>query len=488
MNDRTPQQDVSIIPLLAKDQYRPLDNLRSQLFFLVPTRLDEDVLQTALETLIRDHLPILGARIQPTGLGNALEYHLPRSFHADYCLFGWSSSTVNTPFSVVTLLAEQTQTDAAITWGTPTPELEKLWTLANWPTERKHEKPDCPLLLVHLTHYTDYTVVGTNLPHAVADQMGYASMIEAWLDLVQNKTPTPFLTMEQNLSMFETSSKFSDEELRTKGQYRLKSLFERIRVIISHAVEVSWEQEEERRMLFLSEESVSRLRGSYRESVRQKYGPESPSLSSSDVITGILTKLRYFNLQKPTFVSLSGTVNARGRHPDLPAGQPFLHNALGYSDARFHIGPDTTAAEIAYRNRLAVNEAIKLENIERCFAVHEGIFRGGYSPHIGEPGDTTFAVTNWTGAWRNIDFTVAADPRGPRNSAASAEAKSSEDGSRQSTIVLGISMERSVGVLRFSTQMMSRAAGGYWCDFSCSKKNMAAMDELLRRDPRLETI
>jgi hypothetical protein len=35
---------------------------------------------------------------------------------------------------------------------------------------------------------------------------------------------------------------------------------------------------------------------------------------------------------------------------------------------------------------------------------------------------------------------------------------------------------------------MSRAAGGYWCDFSCPKKNMAAVDELLRKDPRLETI
>lgn len=126
---------------------------------------------------------------------------------------------------------------------------------------------------------------------------------------------------------------------------------------------------------------------------------------------------------------------ARGRHPSLPADRSFLHNALGYSDARLLIGPDTKASEIAYRNRLAVIEATKLESIDRCFAIHEGIFRGGYSPHIGEPGDSTFAVTNWSGAWRNINFVVAA-------------AASRIHHDRAPCIVLGISMERSVSVLR----------------------------------------
>jgi hypothetical protein len=67
-----------------------------------------------------------------------------------------------------------------------------------------------------MTHYMDYTVVGTSLPHAVADQVGYASIIEAWLDLVQNKTPVPFLTLEQKLDMFDIASKFSDADLRRK--------------------------------------------------------------------------------------------------------------------------------------------------------------------------------------------------------------------------------------------------------------------------------
>lgn len=91
--------------------------------------------------------------------------------------------------------------------------------------------------------------------------------------------------------MFDTTSRFSNADLRRKGQYRLKSLLERIRVIISHAVEVIWEQEEERRMLFLSEDAISKLRESYRESIQQTYGADSPVIPRGDVITGILTKV-----------------------------------------------------------------------------------------------------------------------------------------------------------------------------------------------------
>lgn len=191
MNDNVRQQDISVIRLLPKDQYRPLENLRSRLFFLVPARLDEHALRKALDELVRKHLPILGARIKDTGPGKALEYHLTSPFPADHSLFLWSTSNVNSPFSEVPLLNEPIQIDAAITWGMPLPELERHWTPADWPKERKDESPDCPLLLVHLTHYTDYTAVATSLPHAVADQMGYASVIEAWLDLVQNKTQFP---------------------------------------------------------------------------------------------------------------------------------------------------------------------------------------------------------------------------------------------------------------------------------------------------------
>ena len=141
---------------------------------------------------------------------------------------------------------------------------------------------------------------------------------------------------------------------------------------------------------------------------------------------------------------------ARGRHPALPPGQPFLHNALGYSSARFEIKPETTAAEIAYQNRLAVNEAVKLESIERCFAVHAGVYEGGYSPHIGEPGDTTFSVTNWTSAWKKIDFSVASMRHSMdlAEAASVAQAAQTDAVTMAPMIVLGMSMERSVSVLR----------------------------------------
>lgn len=37
-------------------------------------------------------------------------------------------------------------------------------------------------------------------------------------------------------------------------------------------------------------------------------------------------------------------------------------------------------------------------------------------------------------------------------------------------------------------QVMSYEQGGFWIDFSCSTKNMSLVEELLKRDPLLETI
>ena len=290
MHDVTAHTEVVTIPLLPKDQYRPLDNLRSQLYFIVRDKLNEETLRNALEVLIRDHVQILGARLKSRGHQNTLEYHLPRPFPKDYALFGWSSTSNSTSFSEVHILDDDSaKGTTAITWGTPTEQLEKLWMPADWPLERKHEQPDCPLFLVHLTHYTDTTVVSTSLPHAVADQMGYASVIEAWLAVAQGKVPAPFL--QPGHDIFDTASKFPREILPMKGQYRVKSFWTRAGVIFSHAMEIIWAQEEERRLLFLSETSVSRLKESYNRQIQEKYGSESPLLSTNDVITGFLTKV-----------------------------------------------------------------------------------------------------------------------------------------------------------------------------------------------------
>jgi hypothetical protein len=62
------RSDVQIIPLKPLDQWRPLENIQTFLFLVVREKLEETAMQDSLDRLIRDHLPILGARIEPRRL------------------------------------------------------------------------------------------------------------------------------------------------------------------------------------------------------------------------------------------------------------------------------------------------------------------------------------------------------------------------------------------------------------------------------------
>jgi len=114
--------------------------------------------------------------------------------------------------------------------------------------ERKFDKPDTPLLSVHLTRYTNSTVVAMNLPHAVADQMGFGSLIKAWLLVYRGEQPPPFLDLSQG--QLDGPKNVSSKDMRTKGKYRLVSRKEKLEINLGLMLHLMPPSKEERRTLF----------------------------------------------------------------------------------------------------------------------------------------------------------------------------------------------------------------------------------------------
>ena len=71
------------------------------------------------------------------------------------------------------------------------------------------------------------------------------------------------------------------------------------------------------------------------------------------------------------------------------------------------INRTTSLCELAYRHRLAVRKGMEVESIERDLAVLHEMCRRRYIFHICEPGELSYSITNWCGAWRGIDFSPA---------------------------------------------------------------------------------
>ncbi|KAF4936453.1 hypothetical protein CGCF245_v006600 [Colletotrichum fructicola] len=172
------------------------------------------------------------------------------------------------------------------------------------------------------------------------------------------------------------------------------------------------------------------------------------------------------------------------------ADQPYLHNAVMYSTAHFSISRDTSVCDIAYHNRLAVIEALKPENIDRAFAVTREIALRGYTIHVCEPGELSFTITNWTAAWHGIDFSTCRDQPAGEDEELVADTEQHAEPQHvpiPSPLVFGHSLPRGRPT-RFNAQIMCKAEGGYWCDFTSSTKNMALVDQLMSVDPTLESI
>lgn len=278
------------IPLGTLNQWKPVHNIRTIVFFIVRQVLDEDLLRESLDKLIRNHLPILGARIEPTGPKSLpLQYNLPKPFPENYELFRWSCKSTASSFESEKLLPVVDNPKGIITWGRSIPDLEAQWSPENWPVERKHEEPDTPIILVHITNYTDATVVTTNIPHAVCDQVGYASFMRAWLQVAKGETPPPFLELSHDA--LDGTKGLPREVLRRKGAFRLTTTQERIRAYACYGPELMTQSEEDRRLMFLSGSLISKLRARHNEALKEKYGSDAPVLSSGDIIAAIATKV-----------------------------------------------------------------------------------------------------------------------------------------------------------------------------------------------------
>jgi hypothetical protein len=98
----------------------------------------------------------------------------------------------------------------------------------------------------------------------------------------------------------------------------------------------------------------------------------------------------------------------RGRLPQLQQDRnEFIHNSLQFSTARFRINHSTPLSEIAYQNRKAIIQAVDLKDIEISLTAVREMVRRGQSTHICEPFEKSYFVTNWSAAWKGLDFSPA---------------------------------------------------------------------------------
>ncbi|UPK95372.1 hypothetical protein LCI18_006307 [Fusarium solani-melongenae] len=466
---------MEVIPVPLTDQPNPVDRLRSRTFFIVPNKLDNEVLRKALDRLIRNHWMKLGARLVSSPSTKLLEYHVPSSFDENYVLFNWSSTTNAESIQKVEELSSFLAPSQNVSFLPSMDVIDRLFRPANWPFERKDEPSDAPLLYVHLTIFNDASVVAMSCPHVLADQFGVANIVKAWLTVARGEVPPDMLGYRDDvLPPGHPIFDFIDKESR-KGMMRARGRRDQTAVMASIVLDLVKARKEESHIVFIPLQLVERLREQTSRILLEE-DESPPDISNGDILTAIFTKMtRHDRPEYP--LNLSQTVNLRGRAPGLwdNDGDRFIHNALHYATANFKISASTPLHKIALYNRQAINKALERSEIEAGLAALRDVSKRRQVMLICEPFEKLYSVSNWCGAWKGIDFSAA--EKEPQ-----VEKEHTWD-----MLVFGQS-RLAKSPTRYRVSLMCKTKEGFWCDFAAPVKIVARIKEHLANDPLLERL
>ncbi|KAB5542580.1 hypothetical protein GE09DRAFT_1191888 [Coniochaeta sp. 2T2.1] len=466
---------MEVIPISIPDSRSVFRETRTRTFFVIDDVLDEVKLRDGLARLIQDHWRKLGARIVKKD-NNNFEYRLPNVFRPDYELFRMTTST--SPDSIAKA-APDLDLNPSSPHGGPillagTDVVDAHFRPQHWPMTMSDE-PDAPLLLIHMSLYSDATVIATSAPHMLADQMGLALIVRAWMGVVKGQAPPPMVGYNEDiLPGQKPSTSYPKAEFYKRGRAHLKRPGERVFQLLRFIWEMAREPNEDHVVLFFPAELVQTLRERYA-SATGKANSKS-ELSAGDIITAVTTKLARITRKSEITMSLSQTINYRNRIPSLPASMSagYIHNALIYATARIRYTPSIPVSTIAYANRAAVDKvASNPELIDTLVAIQRELVRRGQSDHICEMFETSYHMTNWAPAWRDLDFSPAlADGRGKKKLRLVVFGEGSKKGSPK----------------RYISNLMCKSEDGYWVNFGVPTRTMVGLKRYLAADPLLERL
>ncbi|KAK2616930.1 hypothetical protein QQS21_000018 [Conoideocrella luteorostrata] len=486
---------MDVVPVPLTDQLKPAHNIRTRTFFVVEECLDKNIMRTTLDCLIRDHWRKLGGRLVTRRNDGLLEYQIPKSFEKDHLLFNWSVQEYDHSVDKVASAIRSPAQDSGPQFLPSMTTVDSWFRPSDWPYHRTDEPPNAPFLYIHLSLFTDASVVCLSIPHVVADQFGLASIMKAWLGLMEGKAPPPFAGYERDL--LPGSSKayedYSENETFRKGRERIFRTGEYLLVLLPFIPDLVLNSKEESHILFFPLPLIRSLRERCSQTLKEQHADFS-RVSDGDIISATLAKLSRMNKKTPRMVALSAAVNLRGLIPELDADrrEGFIHNSIISATARVQMQPSTPVSEVAYAHRRAIEEAMEARDIEICMAVIREKVRRGQGNHTCEPFERSYHTTNWCAAWRDLDF-------GP-----AIIGENKNENGRPKFLVLGQSGERgtplrcelfvfatsmAVRATKFcvvSSMILSRNEEGYWVQFSASRPCMKQIKEYLAKDPNLE--
>lgn len=341
-----------------------------------------------------------------------LEIHVPRAFSAQRPAFSFSHENMNMAIEDHTMAKDLPMPNDKVTQYSGPESFAAFSARSDAPsTLQDLLAGDTPQISVHITSFTNATLVGLSWPHTIMDVMGQQAFLEAWSLVLAGRDSSvpPVLGAREDALCALTSDPKSPQDSYMLNSQRLAGLS-----MIKFGARFAWDMLTQpasvTRTVCLPKSTLSALRLQ-----AQKDIPAAEFISDGDILAAWTIHAVSSSLPSPRPITALHAMNARFRLPSLlNANGVYLQNMLvpGFTFvspaiARGPMGP------IALDNRQRL--LAQATEPQVLAALRELRVLGDTGTLLfGEPDAVLVPFTDWTKAkfFEKADFSAAVTKEG----------------------------------------------------------------------------
>ncbi|KAJ5806648.1 uncharacterized protein N7503_004250 [Penicillium pulvis] len=344
-------------------------------------------------------------------------------------------------------------------------------------------RQDVPQISLHITSFSDATLVALTWPHTMMDALGQQALLHSWSLVLageEGKVP-PFLGARKDILWeAQSSTNYRDQGEFVLERKRLTGM-SKVMFIFRFLWDKFWNPPREYRLIFLPRNAFERLQRRIREEVADaaQSGAQIPFVSEGDILTAFVTRAVASSEPHPRPITIAIISNARFRLPLLiESGGVYVQNmlllAFAFISSQLARGP---AGPIALSHRRHLAEQITEEQTLNLLKTMRRDIESHGKPRLefGESNACMIVFNNLTKA--EIIKAANFSPTVLRQGEAG-NSRTNPPGTMKAFFVRDINMP--VLVMNFFSVLGKDYGGNYWLSGSLLPRAWAKMEEELR--------
>ncbi|KAI1304517.1 hypothetical protein F5Y03DRAFT_384741 [Xylaria venustula] len=352
-------------------------------------------------------------RVRPDGW---LEVHVPAEFTKDRPAVQFTSQTFD-------VAIEEHQIGSQLPKLTDRPSLhagprsfDSFNPIPDVPEAlRDYIYSDRPILRLHVTSFTNSTLVTIIWPHAIAGGLGISEIISAWSKTLHNDEETPKLLGTRSDILDGVGTEKDDVPPYHLGPSEIKG-WGFLKFVVGMIWSVITHPQVESRAICLPRQFLSQLREScLRELQAAHPGEDAPFLSEGDVLEawGSRFVAKAHGGEYPALIITSLDIQSR---LNVPWGKDgvYVQNTAGcvYTSIEPEILLRRPLGELAHVIRKSIQRAATDEQIRAQLRIFRSLGHTKTIPLFGRPDAHLMSFSNWTkfGIFKGADFSPAIVP------------------------------------------------------------------------------